>query len=77
MMNSLVVRYCWNCGKHPVAIHNGHVGRICERCLLSAIVELINDPEIFKCPGCETPQDINLEPPFVCPKCGWNEYEWD
>lgn len=77
MLNTWVARYCDHCGRYPVAIHNGHVGRICERCLLVAIIELMSNAEQFKCPGCETPQEITDEPPFICPACGWTETEYD
>lgn len=75
MLNAHVIRNCEKCGVYPVMKHNQHAGKICERCFLGALLDLMFEPqEPFKCPGCETIQDITTEPPFICPGCGWHEF---
>jgi hypothetical protein len=78
-MTATIARYCQRCGVRPVADWLGKARpaafppSLCDQCLTHAVMEIINNPEPFYCPGCGSEQDVPLDAPFVCPNCRWEE----
>jgi hypothetical protein len=70
----VIARFCRRCGVRPVADWPETPGcDLCEGCISRAIVRAVFDPEPFRCPGCNTVQDVPLDALLVCPACGWDE----
>jgi NMD protein affecting ribosome stability and mRNA decay len=70
----VIARFCQHCGVRPVSDWLGETRTsLCDQCLTHAVMQIVNNPEPFLCPGCGSEQDVPLDALFVCPACGWDE----
>lgn len=72
MLNTRIARYCQRCGAWPVTTVS-ETATICDLCLVKAMLQMMRDAEPFRCPNCETLQDVPLNELFICPMCGYVE----